>query len=252
MANLTCAAHRCEELGILIADVPLCWVHQSILKAEFTGRPMHGVLALLPEPLIPLRPGTLMRFASKVRPGDDACRLRWVKPEVTGYGHFSIEGKQRPAHVASHLMFVGPIPKGWVVDHVRDRGCTHTDCVWWPHLEAVTQAENTRRGDSGQWQRDKTHCKWGHEFTPENTQWYGPGKSHRRCRQCVKDRTQAGWWGDGRVPVRGPKKTHCQYGHEFTPENTYTDPSGARRCRACALARSPIRRARLREEAASG
>jgi hypothetical protein len=203
------------------------------------------VLAMLPPLVMAVLPDTLERFAERARIGDDACRLRWSIPHANGYGAFRFEGANRGAHVAAHLMFVGPVPKGWHVDHVRDRGCTHTDCVWWEHLEAVTRQENWRRGNSGQWQREKTHCKWGHEFTPENTQWYGPDKKHRRCRQCVKDRTLAGWWGDGRTPVRGPKKTHCQYGHEFTPENTYTDKAGARRCRACALERSPIRRAML-------
>lgn len=29
------------------------------------------------------------------------------------------------------------------------------------------------------------------------------------------------------------RKTHCKYGHEFTPENTYIEAYGSRRCRAC-------------------
>lgn len=30
------------------------------------------------------------------------------------------------------------------------------------------------------------------------------------------------------------RKTHCNYGHEYTPENTYIQPSnGSRRCRVC-------------------
>lgn len=33
--------------------------------------------------------------------------------------------------------------------------------------------------------------------------------------------------------VINARKTHCIRGHEFTPENTYTTPSGTRHCRAC-------------------
>ncbi len=29
--------------------------------------------------------------------------------------------------------------------------------------------------------------------------------------------------------------THCPYGHEYTPENTYVRPNGQRNCKACAL-----------------
>ena len=44
-------------------------------------------------------------------------------------------------------------------------------------------------------------------------------------------------------------KTHCKYGHEFTPENTYyyTSPKGtARRCAACHRRRAAERKARLK------
>ena len=32
----------------------------------------------------------------------------------------------------------------------------------------------------------KTHCTWGHEFTPENS--YIDGRGYRSCRQCRKDK----------------------------------------------------------------
>ena len=37
-----------------------------------------------------------------------------------------------------------------------------------------------------------------------------------------------------------PKATHCQRGHEFTPENTYVDPDGWRNCRACRKVRRRV------------
>lgn len=39
-------------------------------------------------------------------------------------------------------------------------------------------------------------------------------------------------------------KTHCHRGHEFTPENTYTPPSGGRYCRKCCRASEARYRAR--------
>lgn len=33
-------------------------------------------------------------------------------------------------------------------------------------------------------------------------------------------------------------KTHCKYGHEYTPENTYIGKRGNRICKSCAIRRS--------------
>lgn len=35
--------------------------------------------------------------------------------------------------------------------------------------------------------RAKTHCIHGHEFTEENTMWFGPDKRLRYCRTCKRD-----------------------------------------------------------------
>jgi hypothetical protein len=50
------------------------------------------------------------------------------------------------------------------------------------------------------------------------------------CRRCHME-------VDGRIHgIPRPAKTHCKHGHEFTPDNTYTNPnSGKRSCKTCRL-----------------
>lgn len=91
-----------------------------------------------------------------------------------GYGRF---GNQF-AHRMFYEWFVGPIPKGLVLDHL----CRVTNCVNPEHLEAVTQRENILRGigEAAKHAR-KTHCIHGHLLSPENLV---PGAKGRRCRTC--------------------------------------------------------------------
>lgn len=102
----------------------------------------------------------------------------WNGPiDDNGYGR---QGKL----LAHRLLFEiteGPICKGRELDHTcRVRACVNPD-----HLDPVTHAENVRRGIVGEVNRErqlsKTHCKRGHEFTPENT-----GRDHRGDRYCKK------------------------------------------------------------------
>lgn len=96
----------------------------------------------------------------------------------TGYGSLWHEGRVRGAHRVFYEDLVGPIPDGLEIDHL----CRNRRCVNPGHLEPVTHAENMRRGAVA----TATHCKNGHEFTPENT--YGRQDDHgdRQCRTCAR------------------------------------------------------------------
>ena len=103
-----------------------------------------------------------------------------------GYGDFSIERKHILAHRAAYELFKGPIPSGMTVDHLcRVRQCVNPD-----HLEAVTLRENILRGVSPSAGYAKaTHCKHGHEFTPDNTLHLSKKHGERRqCRACNRRR----------------------------------------------------------------
>jgi len=167
---------------------------------DFSKRQRHGpyvldpeaaaILALLPPPLIPLRPGTLERFVIKITV-DGECWRRSASLDAKGYGQFSLEGTQQRSHRASHIMFIGPIPDGFQVDHVKARGCRFKDCVRPAHLEAVPGRVNTlRSGNMAAIHARATHCPAGHEYTPENTyviQRTG-GRTARQCKICTKAR----------------------------------------------------------------
>src|SRR5216684_318642 len=117
---------------------------------------------------------------------NSGCWLWTGMLKDSGYGKiqtgtFANPNMQR-AHRVAYELFVGPIPPGLQLDHL----CRVSSCVNPNHLEPVTNAENTRRGIAGQWQKNKTHCPQGHEYTIENTMMY-LGK-WRRCRTCSRER----------------------------------------------------------------
>lgn len=61
-----------------------------------------------------------------------------------GYGYLTIRYKQWRAHRWVYEQRVGPIAAGLDLDHL----CRQPDCVNPEHLEPVTEAENTRRGNT--------------------------------------------------------------------------------------------------------
>jgi hypothetical protein len=111
----------------------------------------------------------------------------WTGTRTNGYGRFSLEGRGIYAHRFAYEMANGPLPEGLEPDHL----CRNTACVRPEHLEAVTHRVNVRRGNApAATNARRTHCKRGHEFTPENT--YRTASGNRLCRICRRaiDRRQ--------------------------------------------------------------
>lgn len=103
----------------------------------------------------------------------------WQRSTVKGYGQFREAGKLFLAHRASYEAFVGPIPEGLTLDHL----CRNEPCCNPAHLEPVTHQVNCQRGNQGAWQKAKTHCPKGHEYTAANTRRHAHTGA-RVCREC--------------------------------------------------------------------
>jgi hypothetical protein len=122
----------------------------------------------------------LARFWERIDRSQGPCWL-WTHPLRKGYGRL-LYGRwlDAEAHRFSYELFVGPIPAGLVIDHL----CRTPACVNFAHLEAVTPAENARRGWLNKQKMEQTECIYGHSFTPENT--YIAANGTRHCRICHK------------------------------------------------------------------
>lgn len=125
------------------------------------------------------------RIASKIAVDEETgCWLWTACLDRHGYARLQV-GKRKTvgAHRAVWEILVGKIPPGKVIDHVRKRGCVNRHCVNPAHMEPVTGKTNTLRGNNpAAINARKTHCKHGHEFSPENTAILGDGS--RQCRIC--------------------------------------------------------------------
>lgn len=169
------------------------------------------------------------RFESKVLRSDDGCWLWNGYCNPHGYGTFSVrrpEGSWTKvyAHRRAYELSVGPIPAGLQIDHL----CRNPSCVRPDHLDAVTGAENGRRGREVNLPRQ--FCRRGHDTFISGR--YKRGK----CIACVREKDRARY---GNRPNNG-EKTHCPAGHPYSGPNLRLVRNGegvGRRCRSCDNAR---------------
>lgn len=118
------------------------------------------------------------------------------RPDQVGYATTNYRHKTIRAHRKMLELTSGQtLPKHLHACHTCDnRPCCNPD-----HLYPGTNQQNhldggKRKRMQGQ---TKTHCKSGHEFTPENTYWGKRGLSFcRQCKQCARASGRRRYWRD--------------------------------------------------------
>lgn len=133
------------------------------MRAVDHGLSWNGVLSGLPDKILVrtrLSPSGCWEFTGAKHSG--------------GYGQVRWQGRTAYVHRLAYELLVGPIPNRMQIDHL----CRNRACCFPNHLEVVTAAENTRRGEPAQ----RTHCPAGHPYDERNTYLRSDGR--RMCRRC--------------------------------------------------------------------
>lgn len=114
-----------------------------------------------------------------------------------GYGAFKADGHTVRAHRWLYEQTYGPIPNGFVPDHL----CRVRNCVRQSHLEIVTYQENTRRGNAPMAviARSET-CGRGHPRNEANVYRRKDRPGKWECRACKRER-QSGYRENERETV---------------------------------------------------
>lgn len=150
--------------------------------------------------VVPVAESDVRRFMAMTEPdGDCLWFTRWKDPK-TNYGMFGLKCQVNVlAHRFAYTIWRGPIPARLTIDHLchneaaRKGLCAGGPCA---HRACIWP-----------WSLQPTTLSLNKLASPTRSR--GGGENHRNAR-----------------------KTHCDNGHEFTPENTY-EWRGQRHCRAC-------------------
>lgn len=114
----------------------------------------------------------------------------FLKPGTSGspypYVFLCDKGKRKKFYVHQLVMltFVGPRPAGMEIRHLD--GDPTNNCL--ENLEYGTHSQNNYDivEHGNHYWANKTHCRRGHEYTPENTYVSPSRPTARYCRKCMR------------------------------------------------------------------
>lgn len=141
---------------------------------------------------------SLERFMEKVFKSSTGCWIWTGCNKRDLYGSFQVDGKSVIAHRWIYEYINGPLGELNCMHKCNNPPCVNPD-----HLESGTQIANMlyRIISGNNPQINKTHCPFGHEYTPENTRMTKKG---RDCQACQDERNRKRYLPKLDIGTRSP------------------------------------------------
>lgn len=126
------------------------------------------------------------RFLSYVEDYSDINKCWNWRGRTTdwGYGQLWYHYKTWVAHCWIYACLFGPIPAKHIVHHT----CHNKRCVNPCHLKCMSRSAHRILHKISNKLAERTHCKYGHEFSEANTSVYTKpnGLMSRECKECKR------------------------------------------------------------------
>lgn len=202
--------------------------------------------------------GRVRSLTQKVWNGHAWYTLPGKMLKTGGKGHYpkivlrdGTSGKKVYIHDLVLNHFVGEKPKGYYARHLDDNGMNnHVSNLTWG-TPSENSYDKVRNGKDHHAKR--THCKNGHEFTPENTHHNPRYPGTRYCKTCSHESyiksgkrtdTQREAYAQRIENGHTPKRMQetCIRGHLLYEPNLMPSQLPERQCLACSRGRAAARR----------
>jgi hypothetical protein len=126
-----------------------------------------------------------------------------------GYGQVKIGWKVYHVHRLSASIYLGLNLSDSNEHALHKLECPNKNCWNHAHLKIGNNFENQqdllKMGGGFSAKLFQTHCKYGHEYTPENT-YISPKDGRRRCQICRRKKTKE--WDEIKQSVRQQNKAN--------------------------------------------
>lgn len=176
---------RCDGVSVYCRPCTRIVTKERDARLRAAKRPDDGFVVDHPSLKTIIRLFSLLSYSAERQWNGSPCWESTGRLDDSGYGTFKWKDEQIRLHRFMFAWIHEPIPSFTKTKLTIDHQCRNRSCFNPAHLRILPSVLNVSER--------RSHCKYGHEYTPENTYIQPSRPASRSCVQCRKDRDAKRW-----------------------------------------------------------